>query len=226
MRITGGELRGRRLEVSPTIRPTQDMVRQAIFSALAAVVPGARVLDLFAGSGSLGLEAWSRGAGSVCWVEADGRTLALLKKNIALLTGHDGRDRIPSSGSVRATSADGTSPGADAVPPGSLSVVRADALAFLARQAAGRGPWDLIFADPPYDKDGTAHWLEKTLSALAAAPILNPDGILIFEQGDDEPEAKAPGWTCFWSRTYGGTRVGMWRSEAQRDIGTEAHREA
>ena len=212
MRITGGELGGRRLEVSPTIRPTQDMVRQAIFSALAAVVPGARVLDLFAGSGSLGLEAWSRGAGSVCWVESDGRTLALLKKNIELLTGHNGRDRIPSSGSVRASSADGTSPGADAVPPGAISVVRADALAYLARQAAGRGPWDLILADPPYDKDGRAHWLEKTLSALAAAPILAPDGILVFEQGDDEPVAQVPGWTCFWTRSYGGTRVGMWRN--------------
>ncbi len=198
MRITGGELGGRRLEVSPTIRPTQDMVRQAIFSALAARVPGARVLDLFAGSGSLGLEAWSRGAGSVCWVEGDGRTLALLKKNVEALAGA-GPDRV---------------------------VVRADALAYLARQAAGRGPWDLILADPPYDKDGRAHWLEKTLSALAAAPILAPDGILVFEQGDDEPVAQAPNWTCFWTRSYGGTRVGMWRREGQRDIGTEAHREA
>ena len=216
------------MEVSPTIRPTQDMVRQAIFSALAAVVPGSRVLDLFAGSGSLGLEAWSRGAGSVCWVEADGRTLALLKKNIALLTGHDGRDRIPSSGSVRASSADGTSPGADAVPPGSLSVVRADALAFLARQAAGRGPWDLILADPPYDREGQAKWLEKTLSALSAAPILAPDGILVFEMSREETAVSQAGWELFWERTYGGTRVGMWRreEEGQRDTGTEGQREA
>ena len=183
MRITGGDLGGRRLEVSPTIRPTQDMVRQAIFSALAAKVAGARVLDLFAGSGSLGLEAWSRGAGSVCWVEVEGRTLALLRKNVEGLAGV-GSDRV---------------------------VVRADALSFLARQAAGRGPWDLILADPPYDKDGQARWLEKTLSALSAAPILASDGILVFEQGDDEPAVDYPEWTCFWSRTYGGTRVGMWR---------------
>jgi 16S rRNA (guanine966-N2)-methyltransferase len=190
MRITGGELGGRRLEVSPTIRPTQDMVRQAIYSALAARVPGARVLDLFAGSGSLGLEAWSRGAGSVCWVEGDGRTLALLKKNVETLAGA-GSDRV---------------------------VVRSDALAFLGRAGAGRGPWDLILADPPYDKDGRARWLEKTLSALSAEPMLAPDGILVFEQGADEPEVEFPGWSCFWTRSYGGTRVGMWREA--RDKGT------
>ena len=217
MRITGGELGGRRLEVSPTIRPTQDMVRQAIFSALAAVVPGARVLDLFAGSGSLGLEAWSRGAGSVCWVEGDGRTLALLKKNVELLTGPLGRDRIPSAGSVRSPgAADGTSQGADAVPPGTRAIVRSDALAFLGRAGAGRGPWDVILADPPYDKDGRARWLEKTLSALSAEPMLAPDGILVFEQGADEPVVEFPGWSCFWTRSYGGTRVGMWREERHK----------
>ncbi len=184
MRITGGTLGGRRLEVSPTIRPTQDMVRQAIFSVLAARVPEARVLDLFAGSGSLGLEAWSRGAASVCWVEGDGKTGALLKKNVETLAGAGvGRD-----------------------------VVRADALAFLARQAAGRGPWDLILADPPYDREGHIKWLEKTLSALSGTPILAPDGILVFEMSREESAVTQSGWELFWERTYGGTRVGMWRN--------------
>ena len=212
MRITGGELGGRRLEVSPTIRPTQDMVRQAVFSVLAARVPEARVLDLFAGSGSLGLEAWSRGAASVCWVEGDGKTCAILKKNVETLAGAPGRDRIPSTGSVRSRGeADGTSPGADAVPPAAVRVIRADALGFLARQAEGLGPWDLVLADPPYDRDGQARWLEKTLSALTGTPILAPDGILVFEMSREESAIAAPGWELFWERTYGGTRVGMWR---------------
>lgn len=185
MRITGGTLGGRRLEVPSTIRPTQDMVRQAVFSALASRVPEARVLDLFAGSGSLGLEAWSRGAASVCWVEGDGKAFALLKKNVDSLAGSD---------------------------PG-LSVVRSDALAFLVRQAAGRGPWDLILADPPYDREGNMKWLEKTLSALSAAPILAADGILVFEMGREEEAVTQPGWELFWERTYGGTRVGMWRKQ-------------
>ncbi len=197
MRITGGTLGGRRLEISPTIRPTQDMVRQAVFSALAARVAEARVLDLFAGSGSLGLEAWSRGAASVCWVEGDGRTYALLKKNVETLAG----------------SADG------------LFTVRSDALAFLARSVPGRGPWDIILADPPYDREGRDRWLEKTLSALSAAPILAPDGILVFEMSREEEALARSGWELFWERTYGGTRVGMWRREGQRDTGTEAQRE-
>ena len=159
MRITGGELGGRRLEVSPTIRPTQDMVRQAVFSVLAARVPEARVpearvLDLFAGSGSLGLEAWSRGAASVCWVEGDGKTCAILKKNVETLTGTTGRDRIPSTGSVRSRGeADGTSPGADAVPPAAVRVIRADALGFLARQAEGLE----LFSEQTYGGAQVAH---------------------------------------------------------------------
>ena len=165
------------------------MVRQAVFSVLAARVPEARVLDLFAGSGSLGLEAWSRGAASVCWVEGDGKTCAILKKNVETLAG-------AASG---------------------LTVVRAEALGFLARQAEGRGPWDLILADPPYDRDGQARWLEKTLSALSAAPILAPDGILIFEMSREEAAVSQAGWELFWERTYGGTRVGMWRRESITD---------
>lgn len=87
MRITGGELRNRVLKVPPGIRPTQDMVRQAVFSALANVVPGARVLDLYAGSGAFGLEAWSRGAKEVTWVEQDPRNFAILQENVAAMAG-------------------------------------------------------------------------------------------------------------------------------------------
>jgi len=71
VRLTGGEHGGRLLKVpADGTRPPQDKVRAAIFSALAARVPGARVLDLFAGTGALGLEAWSRGAAWVEWVES------------------------------------------------------------------------------------------------------------------------------------------------------------
>ena len=65
MRIAGGTLRGRILAAPPdgVLRPTQDAVREALFSMLAAVLPGASFLDLYAGTGAVGLEAWSRGAG-------------------------------------------------------------------------------------------------------------------------------------------------------------------
>ena len=85
MRLTGGVHRGRLLKVPAGIRPTQDKVRAAIFSSLAALVPGARVLDLFAGTGALGLEAWSRGAAWVEWIENGKNTLRALRDNVRTL---------------------------------------------------------------------------------------------------------------------------------------------
>ncbi|HET8633247.1 MAG TPA: 16S rRNA (guanine(966)-N(2))-methyltransferase RsmD [Gemmatimonadales bacterium] len=87
MRVVGGEFGGRRL-VPPAdrrVRPTADRVREAWMSILAANLPGARVLDLFAGSGALGLEALSRGAASAAFVELAPRSLAALRTNIDAL---------------------------------------------------------------------------------------------------------------------------------------------
>jgi 16S rRNA (guanine966-N2)-methyltransferase len=87
MRIVAGEFGGRRLVVprDARVRPTADRVREAWMSILAESLPGARVLDLFAGSGALGLEALSRGAASAEFVELAARSLAALKRNIATL---------------------------------------------------------------------------------------------------------------------------------------------
>ncbi len=83
MRVTGGEYGGRRLAVPPGagVRPTQDRVREALFSMLLNIVPGAVFVDLYAGSGAVGLEALSRGALRVVWVEENPRHLACLKRN-------------------------------------------------------------------------------------------------------------------------------------------------
>lgn len=83
MRITGGTLGGRQIKVPKTgVRPTQDRVRAALFSILVSRIPGCRFVDLFAGSGSVGLEAWSRGAEFVCWVESDRRVRMILESNV------------------------------------------------------------------------------------------------------------------------------------------------
>lgn len=85
MRVVAGAAKGRRL-VAPAgdqVRPTADRVKEALFSSLQLVVPGASVLDLFAGSGGLGLEALSRGAARVTFVERDRRALDALRRNIA-----------------------------------------------------------------------------------------------------------------------------------------------
>jgi 16S rRNA (guanine966-N2)-methyltransferase len=94
MRVIGGRLRGQRLAAPPagdrTIRPTADRVREAIFNLLGHrpegdPVPGARVLDLFAGTGALGIEAVSRGAAAALLVERAERAAALIETNIARL---------------------------------------------------------------------------------------------------------------------------------------------
>ena len=91
LRIIGGEWRGRKLDFPdhPGLRPTTDRVRETLFNWLAPIIRGARCLDLFAGSGAIGFEALSRGAGKVVMVEKDAHVAAQLRKNLALLkAGH------------------------------------------------------------------------------------------------------------------------------------------
>lgn len=178
MRITGGTLGGRRLTVCAGVRPTQDKVRQAIFSALGDAIAGVRVLDLFAGTGALGLEAYSRGAASVVWVEQHPRTAATLSAAVKALCPEAGR------------------------------VVNADALAYLKR-AAGQGAYELVLADPPYDRDGERAWMEKTLPLLEAGSIVTPRGVLVFEMSAAEQPVTREGWELIWDRTYGDSRVCM-----------------
>ena len=122
MRITSGILRNRRFQVpDKEVRPTMEAVREAVFSSLGSV-EGLNVLDLFAGSGALGMEAWSRGAGSVTFVEKSVSVWRNLQRNIEEL-GH--------------------------TELGHTRVVKSDAVNWLGRAAGG--PFDVILADPPYD---------------------------------------------------------------------------
>ena len=91
MRIVAGEWGGRRIEAPPGrgTRPTTDRVREAWMSTVAPVLPGARVLDLFAGSGALGLEALSRGAVTATFVEQDAKAISVLRANVQALGAED-----------------------------------------------------------------------------------------------------------------------------------------
>ncbi len=101
MRIVAGQFRGRALaslgkgNAAAHLRPTTDRVRESLFNVLAnmAVLAGARVLDLFAGTGALGLEALSRGADHVCFVDNGRKALSLIAKNVAL-TGSEAQTQI------------------------------------------------------------------------------------------------------------------------------------
>jgi 16S rRNA (guanine966-N2)-methyltransferase len=118
MRIVAGEFRGRRL-VPPRdarVRPTADRVREAWMSILADAVPGARVLDLYAGSGALGLEALSRGAASATFVELNPPSLRALEANIEAL-GVGGRATVSRGDALRY---------AERLPEGAFDLVLAD----------------------------------------------------------------------------------------------------
>lgn len=84
MRVIAGTARGHPLEAprGRTVRPTADRVREALFSSIGPLVPGARVLDLFAGSGALGIEALSRGAATATLVERDRRAAVVAERNL------------------------------------------------------------------------------------------------------------------------------------------------
>ncbi len=184
MRVSGGVLGGRRIEVpkGDLVRPTQDMVRQALFSMLATRAPESRFLDLFAGSGAVGLEAWSRGAAHVTWVERDPRTAAVLRGNVTALC-------RPEAGMAGAT-----------------EIVGMDALRWLERGNAA-APYDLIFADPPYDRDRACDWPRRLADALSAGAWLMPDALFIFEQAASVPEAIPQGWRSVSNRRYGEARL-------------------
>jgi len=123
VRVIAGELRGRRIEVprKGDIRPTYDRVRESVFSIIGPRIEGARVLDLFAGTGSLGIESLSRGARSATFVEQDRDVAGVLAGNI---------DRL-------GLSADST-------------VLKLAVAGFLSG-GRDRAAFDVVFADPPYD---------------------------------------------------------------------------
>ena len=140
MRVTGGELGGRRLRVPASgVRPSADRVRESVFAWLGDL-EGVRALDLYAGSGALGIEALSRGAAATVFVDQATASLAALRRNLADLE-------------LRARA----------------RVVRGDVVRALRRLARERARFDLVFADPPYASDEAARLLaEPSLREILA----------------------------------------------------------
>jgi 16S rRNA (guanine966-N2)-methyltransferase len=168
--VVAGAFGGRRLQApkGDRTRPTADKVREALFSILGPV-EGLRVLDLFAGSGALGIEALSRGAASATFVDDAAPAVAAVRRNLAEV-GAEGE------------------------------VVRRDALRWL---ASAEGPYDLVFADPPYD-----------LAARVAGPLtqrlpvlLSPDARIVTES--DKRSPLELGLPLVTERTYGDTRIAV-----------------
>ncbi len=186
MKIAAGVWRGRILRAprNALTRPTQDRVREALFDMLRPILAGKRFLDLYAGSGAVGLEALSQGAASADFLERERVAMEALRANLAAC-------------------------GAD---PAKARPHALDVAAWLSTPAlAPHGPWDIVFADPPY-----AAWDEEGFpvafaQALLAREALTPGAFLILESDRRLDPPALPGLECVRDRQYGKTRLFLYR---------------
>ena len=185
MRIISGLARGARLFVplGTEIRPLTDLMRGAIFSRLGPAVAGARVLDLFAGTGAFGLEALSRGAERVTLVDRSRMAIDAIKRNT---------EKVVRDETMRAA----------------IEVAGADVFVFIDRAAAAKREFDIIFAGPPYAKLPGQTSLARRLVQLSGLPgILAPGGSLIVEHFKKEELAIGSPWKLARTLHHGGTLV-------------------
>jgi len=155
LRILGGDFKGKKLKSikKSKIRPTSARAKTSIFDVLKDEIEGKEILDLYAGSGALGIEALCRGADFVTFVDSSHKSTNIIKKNIEELNFKD-----------------------------KTRVFRLDSLKFIRRESEERKRYDIIFCDPPYQKET----ISKILDSIAEFDILNENGIFILEHHKKE----------------------------------------
>jgi 16S rRNA (guanine966-N2)-methyltransferase len=195
MRVIGGTAKGMHLKVprGHKMRPTSDMVREAIFDILADKPVGARVLDLFAGTGALAIEALSRGAEHAVLVERSARCIPIIRDNLA-------HTRL----AERAT------------------LIRGDVYPEVRKLEAAGATFDLVLADPPYEGHGSERRAEgdppyiapaqKALRLLAETAILPKNAVVVIEHaaGLVLPDEVGP-LRRTTTRKYGSTSISIYR---------------
>ncbi|MFT8988345.1 MAG: 16S rRNA (guanine(966)-N(2))-methyltransferase RsmD [Bifidobacterium psychraerophilum] len=196
MRIVSGRFKGFQLTTPRTgTRPTTDRAKEGIFSHLESYgeIEDARVLDLYAGTGALGIEALSRGAHELVAVESSARAAALIASSLKTLKRHPAW-----------------------MPSDSARVVRNPVERFLRSEAqssdaqtwedARRPGFDVVFMDPPYalgDDD-----VREVISSLIQGGLIRDDGVLVVERSTRSPEPLVPeGWGLRQVKQYGETAV-------------------
>jgi len=172
MRITGGQASGRILKVPKgfAVRPTPDLVKQAVFNSLGERVVNARVLELFAGTGALSLESLSRGATLAVCVEKAQRHAQAIRQNLTTAS----------------------------LAPGSLEVRVQDVFAALPQLAANGSRFDVILADPPYGEKNVGHrsrsLAQRLLDDAHVAQVLEPGGVFVLGHTKRDTLEIPPGW--------------------------------
>jgi 16S rRNA (guanine966-N2)-methyltransferase len=169
-------------------RPTSDRVKESLFSTLEnqGAIENTGVLDLFAGSGALGLEALSRGASSLVMVEKSKSAFAICKKNSDLVTNALAKQSIEVSVELRNTEA--------------ANYLR-----------AGDSAFDLVFVDPPYEFSETK--LQEILGLLVEK--LSANGVLVLERSAKSSKPDVAGLERYQDKTYGDTQVSYFRRFSQ-----------
>lgn len=181
MRVISGVARGVPLRVPPglRVRPTSARVRTSLFSILGSTVAGARVADVFAGSGALGIEALSRGAAFCCFVESARAALAALAGNLA-------RTRLADRAHVMRHDAFAAGPSLEA-----------------------HGPFDLVFLDPPYDLvRGGGEPFAALVEGLGSGPALRRTALVVVQHDTASPLPQRFGRLAVSDvRVYGATTL-------------------
>jgi len=195
MQIVAGRFRHRKLETNPgeTTRPITARVKVALFDRLQPELQGARVADVFAGTGTIGLEALSRGAASVVFIESDREAVARLRRNIAAL-------RVDGETMCWQTDASKCS--------------------FRPKGAGQFFPYDVVFFDPPYLyssrlKAGTM--LYRALERLAREDVTSPDALLVFRCASDTAFEVPRLWQPDRRLEYSSMEVHLFRKKKSRD---------
>ncbi len=187
VKIIGGKYKGRNFYMPASVRPTQNITRKALFDILGQDMDGIEFLELFAGSGAVGLEAMSRGAKKVIFVEHDPKCADVITQNLQLLLGASPRD-------------DGFS----------YELVEGDSFAHIKMFARQKKKFDLIFLDPPYGLELG----KKALKTLGAYDILHPNCVVVIEHGADEILPKIEGNLLrFEQRKYGKTFLSIYKQQ-------------
>ncbi len=169
------------------ISPTQNLVRKAVFDILGDM-SGLEFLDLYAGSGAVGLEAFSRGAKRVTLVEKDLRCAAIIKENIKLLTSID-----PQEGEM-------------------IRLIEGDALMTVKQLAQARKKFDIVFFDPPFER-GLG---KKTLKTLSAYDILQPNCLVIIQEHNKETLPETEGRVrLVKAKNYGSSVITVYQDQSE-----------
>jgi 16S rRNA (guanine(966)-N(2))-methyltransferase RsmD len=166
MRIIGGEFKGRRLRTVSglSVRPTSDRLRETLFNILGSRVQDSQFLDVCAGSGAVGLEALSRGAAAVTFVERSPRALSAIEENLRA-------NRVPTGPDARAR------------------LLKGDAARTIAILGKRAEKFDIVFFDPPYESG----IYEQVMTQLGRGQILSPHAIVVVEHRSSGSPAEAYG---------------------------------